>query len=85
MKRINFSAISGVLMFAAFTYPISAQSPRQVAMQKWYAANRTTSFADLGVLGPSALAFDGERGGRARLAFHTNQPRTMGITVRRNF
>jgi len=31
------------------------------------------------------LAFDRERGGRARLAFHTNQPRTVGITVRRNF
>jgi iron complex outermembrane receptor protein len=31
------------------------------------------------------LAFDRERGGRARLAFHTNQPRTIGVTVRRNF
>lgn len=31
------------------------------------------------------LAFDRERGGRARLAFHTNQPRTFGLTVRRNF
>ena len=31
------------------------------------------------------LAFDRERGGRARLAFHTNQPRTVGVTVRRNF
>lgn len=31
------------------------------------------------------LSFDRERGGRARLAFATNQPRTMGITVRRNF
>ncbi|OQW56300.1 MAG: TonB-dependent receptor [Proteobacteria bacterium HN_bin10] len=31
------------------------------------------------------LAFDRERGGRARLAFHTNQPRTVGLTVRRNF
>ncbi|MGE0532532.1 MAG: TonB-dependent receptor [Hyphomonadaceae bacterium] len=31
------------------------------------------------------LAFDRERGGRARLAFHTNQPRTIGLTVRRNF
>jgi|CXWL01.1.fsa_nt_gi iron complex outermembrane receptor protein len=31
------------------------------------------------------LAFDRERGGRARLAFHTNQPRTIGLTVRRSF
>jgi len=31
------------------------------------------------------LGFDRERGGRARLAFHTNQPRTVGITVRRAF
>lgn len=31
------------------------------------------------------LAFDRERGGRARLAFHTNQPRTVGLTLRRNF
>lgn len=31
------------------------------------------------------LAFDRERGGRARLAFHTNQPRTVGVTARRNF
>lgn len=31
------------------------------------------------------LGFDRERGGRARLAFHTNQPRTIGVTVRRTF
>jgi iron complex outermembrane receptor protein len=31
------------------------------------------------------LAFDRERGGRARLGFHTNQPRTIGVTVRRDF
>jgi iron complex outermembrane receptor protein len=31
------------------------------------------------------LAFDRERGGRARLAFHTNQPRTFGVTLRKNF
>jgi iron complex outermembrane receptor protein len=31
------------------------------------------------------LAFDRERGGRARLAFHTNQPRTYGVTVRKSF
>ncbi len=28
------------------------------------------------------LAFDRERGGRARLGFHVNQPRTIGITAR---
>lgn len=31
------------------------------------------------------LSFDRERGGRARLAFHTNQPRTISVTVRRAF
>jgi outer membrane receptor protein involved in Fe transport len=31
------------------------------------------------------LSFDRERGGRARLGFATNQPRTMGVTVRRSF
>lgn len=31
------------------------------------------------------LSFDRERGGRARLGFRTNQPRTMGVTVRKTF
>ena len=31
------------------------------------------------------LAFDRERGGRARLGFHTNQPRTVGVTARFRF
>ncbi|HEV2746838.1 MAG TPA: TonB-dependent receptor [Allosphingosinicella sp.] len=31
------------------------------------------------------LAFDRERGGRARLGFSTNQPRTFGMTVRKAF
>jgi outer membrane receptor protein involved in Fe transport len=31
------------------------------------------------------LAFDRERGGRARLGFHTNQPRTFGVTARMHF
>jgi outer membrane receptor protein involved in Fe transport len=31
------------------------------------------------------LSFDRERGGRARLAFRTNQPRTLGMTVRKSF
>ncbi|MEQ1930677.1 MAG: TonB-dependent receptor [Parvularculaceae bacterium] len=31
------------------------------------------------------LAFDRERGGRARLGFHTNQPRTFGVTARVHF
>ncbi len=30
-------------------------------------------------------SFDRERGGRARLAFRTNQPRTIGVTVRKGF
>ncbi len=31
------------------------------------------------------LAFDRERGGRARLGFTTNQPRTIGVTARKSF
>jgi outer membrane receptor protein involved in Fe transport len=31
------------------------------------------------------LAFDRERGGRARLGFHVGQPRTFGITARKKF
>ncbi len=31
------------------------------------------------------LSFDRERGGRARLGYRTNQPRTMGVTVRKSF
>jgi iron complex outermembrane receptor protein len=31
------------------------------------------------------LAFDRERGGRARLGFHVTAPRTMGLTVRKRF
>jgi iron complex outermembrane receptor protein len=31
------------------------------------------------------LAFDRERGGRARLGFHVGQPRTVGVTVRKRF
>ncbi len=31
------------------------------------------------------LSFDRERGGRARLAYRTNQPRTFGITFRLNY
>ena len=31
------------------------------------------------------LSFDRERGGRARLGFATNQPRTLGVTIRKSF
>ena len=31
------------------------------------------------------LAFDRERGGRARLGFHVGQPRTFGVTARKRF
>jgi iron complex outermembrane receptor protein len=31
------------------------------------------------------LAFDRERGGRARLGFHVGQPRTFGVTARQRF
>jgi iron complex outermembrane receptor protein len=31
------------------------------------------------------LSFDRERGGRARLGFRTNNPRTIGVTYRKSF
>ena len=31
------------------------------------------------------LSFDRERGGRARLGYQTNQPRTIGVTLRKSF
>ena len=31
------------------------------------------------------LSFDRERGGRARLGFNVNQPRTFGVTMRMKF
>ena len=33
----------------------------------------------------AALSFDRERGGRARLGFRVNQPRTLGFLIRRSF
>lgn len=33
----------------------------------------------------AALSFDRERGGRARLGFRVNQPRTIGVLIRRSF
>ncbi len=42
-----------------------------------YVTNLTDENAD--------LAFDRERGGRARLGMHTNQPRTVGLTTRFRF
>ena len=43
----------------------------------FYVNNVTDESAD--------LAFDRERGGRARLGFHVTTPRTFGITVRHDF
>jgi len=52
-----------------------------VQMESWevvaYVSNVTDENAN--------LSFDRERGGRARLGFRTNQPRTFGLTMRTNF
>jgi len=50
--------------------------PAQVEVQLY-----VTNLLDKNAL----LAFDRERGGRARLAFSVNQPRTIGMTVRKGF
>jgi len=44
-----------------------------------------TLFADNVFDKNALLSFDRERGGRARLAFRTNQPRTVGLNLRANF
>ncbi len=52
-----------------------------IAVDTWegvlYINNVTDENAD--------LSFDRERGGRARLGFRTNAPRTIGVTIRKNF
>jgi len=52
-----------------------------VQLEEWevvaYVSNVTDENAN--------LSFDRERGGRARLGFRTNQPRTFGLTMRTNF
>ncbi len=52
-----------------------------IAKDEWevaaYINNVTDENAD--------LSFDRERGGRARLGFRTNQPRTIGLTLRKRF
>jgi iron complex outermembrane receptor protein len=44
-----------------------------------------TAFVDNVFDENALLSFDRERGGRARLGFRTNQPRTFGINLRANF
>ena len=51
-----------------------------VSRGSWEAALYFHNLTDENV----ALSFDRERGGRARLGFRVNQPRTVGILVRRS-
>ena len=44
-----------------------------------------TAFVDNVMDENANLSFDRERGGRARLSFRTNQPRTIGVTLRRQY
>lgn len=52
-----------------------------VNMDQWQATLFIQNLGDENAL----LSFDRERGGRARLAFRTNQPRTVGLRLRRDF
>ena len=49
--------------------------------EKWNAVLYINNAFDENAL----LSFDRERGGRARTAFRTNQPRTVGVTFRHAF
>lgn len=51
------------------------------AGEKW----ETTVYVNNLIDETAELSFDRERGGRARLGFRTNQPRTIGLTYRRFF
>ena len=50
-------------------------------MGRWEVAAFVNNLFDENAL----LAFDRERGGRARLGFHVGTPRTLGVTVRQRF
>ncbi len=52
-----------------------------VIKEAWEAALYVDNITDEN----AALSFDRERGGRARLGFRVNQPRTIGVVVRRRF
>ncbi len=50
-----------------------------ISMDDWEAALFVNNLTDAN----AALSFDRERGGRARLGFRVNQPRTIGFLIRR--
>ncbi len=52
-----------------------------IVMESWEVVAYVTNVTDEN----ANLSFDRERGGRARLGFRTNQPRTFGLTVRSYF
>ncbi|MGA8202901.1 MAG: TonB-dependent receptor [Woeseiaceae bacterium] len=52
-----------------------------VSFDSWQAELYVTNLTDEN----ANLSFDRERGGRARLSFRTNQPRTFGVTLRKRF
>ena len=51
-----------------------------VIKDDWQAALYVNNLTDEN----APLSFDRERGGRARLAFRVNQPRTVGLLIRRS-
>jgi outer membrane receptor protein involved in Fe transport len=52
-----------------------------VMMESWEVIAYVKNITDVN----ANLSFDRERGGRARLGFRTNEPRTFGLTLRTNF
>jgi len=52
-----------------------------VVMDSWEAVLYISNLADEN----ANTSFDRERGGRARLSYRTNQPRTVGLTIRKGF
>lgn len=89
----------GANVFPHFTYggtPAGTATTLNLKMPSYDLVNLSAGIDFEGDLGVSIyvnnlldenalLAFDRERGGRARLGFSTNAPRTFGMTVRKGF
>lgn len=82
LNRATIARIAVCLPVALLVDPYTiANLSAGVVRDGWEAVLYVTNLTDEN----ANLSFDRERGGRARLSFRTNQPRTFGITLRKNF
>ena len=69
---------------------VALLSPLPIALDacvplRWQVVRSPDALVDNVMDENANLSFDRERGGRARLSFRTNQPRTIGVTLRRQY